>query len=304
MPIPTVSIIIPTFNRSKFIGQAIYSALRQTFFDFEIIVIDDGSTDGTRNVVEQFDDYRIRYYYQKNRGVSSALNLGIQKSKGEFIARLDSDDLFLPQKIESQIRVFRSKPQVGLVYTQAFNVDSELNFIGLYPQQHKLPQNLLKALRMALFPPSQSIMFRKRCVLRTGFFNEKIHIAEDWDFCIRMARYYSFYYIERPLVLIRKHDAMITGNKLETTRQILAVLEKHKRILADGEGYSWLSPHYYGLGRQLFYHNDFKNARNAFSESVSYNPLNINSLLFYLFAYLPAKFLKKLKRSNFAAQVS
>jgi len=109
-----VSVVIPTYNRAPYVTMAIESALAQSYQDYEIIVVDDGSTDGTRDVLEPYRD-RIRYMYQDNKGVSAARNTGIQESRGEWIAFLDSDDEWLPNKLEIQIGYVKSYPEICLV---------------------------------------------------------------------------------------------------------------------------------------------------------------------------------------------
>src|SRR6185295_4472891 len=112
-----VSVIIPTYNRQEFVGVSIASALAQTYPNFEAIVVDDGSTDATRAEVSRFTDPRVRYYYKANGGLSSARNFGLDQSAGEFIAFLDSDDLWRPWKLAAQIELFRRHPDVGMSWS-------------------------------------------------------------------------------------------------------------------------------------------------------------------------------------------
>ena len=115
---PTISVIIPTYNRAHLIGKAVKSVLSQTYQDFEIIVVDDGSTDNTEEIVKSFTDYKIYYICHKhNRGASAARNTGIKASRGEYIAFLDSHDEWLPEKLDKQIKTFNSESsEVGVVY--------------------------------------------------------------------------------------------------------------------------------------------------------------------------------------------
>jgi len=127
--VPKVSIIIPTYNYAHFITEAIQSVLSQTFQDFEVIVVDDGSTDNTREVLAQFGN-KIRYIYQENRGLSAARNTGILNSSGQYLCFLDSDDSLLPEKLELQVKLLDSKVDVDLVYTWWYLVDENGN-IGI-----------------------------------------------------------------------------------------------------------------------------------------------------------------------------
>jgi glycosyltransferase involved in cell wall biosynthesis len=122
MKTPLVSVIVPTYNYAEFIGEAIKSVLDQTIQDFEILVIDDGSTDNTKEVVLSFGD-KVRYFYQSQQGPAKARNKGIVESKGEYIAFLDADDVWLPSKLEKQVNLFRSNPKLGMVVTDNFLFD-------------------------------------------------------------------------------------------------------------------------------------------------------------------------------------
>ena len=110
----TVSIVIPTYNRESFIKKALDSVMEQTFRDFEVVVIDDGSTDRTKDIVSGYGD-NVHYYYQENRGIAGARNPGIKKSTGDYIAFLDSDDYWIPEKLQRQLALFHEHPEYGMV---------------------------------------------------------------------------------------------------------------------------------------------------------------------------------------------
>jgi len=297
---PSVSVIIPTYNRAWAIKDAVDSVLNQTYGDLEIIVVDDGSTDRTRECIEGFKDPRVRYLYKENGGVASALNFGIRQSTGAYIARLDSDDIFLPRKLEIQIKVMNGNPDVGLVYTHAYEMDLEGNVLGLYLKGHTCPCDPLKVLRHFLFPPSQSIMFRRSCIDTIGYFDEDLPVAEDWDFCIRMAREYPFAYCDEPLVKIRRHPGMITADRLKSAQAIVQVMRRHVKTLSSCGEESWMSPHYYRLGRLYFYGREYDKAREGFSTALRYDPFSLKNLVFWGISSLPPgliEWLKGLKRS-------
>ena len=125
--LPTVSVIIPTFNRAEFICSAIKSVLKQTYSDFELIVVDDGSTDDTGLRVRQLNDSRLKYIWQPNHGRSHARNRAILEAKGSFIAFLDSDDLYLPEKLALQVDYFNQHPEVSMIYTSAYCINEAGN---------------------------------------------------------------------------------------------------------------------------------------------------------------------------------
>jgi len=150
---PTVSVIISTYNRAHLIGRAIQSVLNQTYQDFEVIVVDDGSTDNTEEIVKSFNDPRIRYIrHEKNKGAAAARNTGIKAARGKYIAFQDSDDEWLPEKLEKQMKVFENAPpEAGVVYTdmQRINEDGEhyweMGKIG-YP-----PSKIIKDIQRSRF---------------------------------------------------------------------------------------------------------------------------------------------------------
>ena len=294
---PLVSVIIPTYNRERFIADALTSVVDQTYRNTEIIVVDDGSTDDTEKEVHRFHSSRLHYKFQPNAGVSAALNTGLQMAQGHYIARLDSDDMFLPQKLERQVEKMKQDPDIGMIYTQAYNISNEGRVLGIYPQNHQLPEEPLKALRSSLFPPSQSILFRSDCLKKIGEFDESLPIAEDYDFCIRMAAHYRLGYIDEPLVKIRKHTEMVTGDRLLSARCIVRVLERYRDMLSAGEGYQWLSPHYYKLARQLFADGDNIEARKSFYQAIGYDRLNFAGWSFFVLSFLPPWLITRMKRS-------
>src|SRR3972149_9428311 len=125
MGTPKVSIVIPAYNHAQFVGEAVQSVLEQTFPDFELIIINDGSTDTTEAEILKFKDDRIRYYSQENRGLSATLNRGIELARGEFFNFLPSDDAFLPEKLEVQLKVFEEYPDLGLVFAYPQVIDAD-----------------------------------------------------------------------------------------------------------------------------------------------------------------------------------
>ena len=130
-----VTIIIPTYNSSPFIGKAIDSVLAQTYTDYEIILVDDGSTDNTKEILEKYQD-NITYILQPNQGVAIARNTGIRNSESEYIALLDSDDEWLPEKLELQMRTIEKNNDVGLVHTNDIQISEEGNVYGSWQWYH------------------------------------------------------------------------------------------------------------------------------------------------------------------------
>ena len=209
---PTVSVIIPTYNRAHLVGQAIRSVLNQTFQDFELIIVDDGSSDDTEAVVKQFNDPRIRYIYQENKGISGARNTGIRSARGRYIAFLDSDDLWLPDLLQLEVPILDANPDVGLVYAKAQAIDKEGNPMSqISGAPEKYPGETLKSILYGDFVSTITALVRRACFDSVGLFDESLKGRVDWDMWVRIARYYRFAYIDKVLAKFRCHPGRFTG---------------------------------------------------------------------------------------------
>jgi cellulose synthase/poly-beta-1,6-N-acetylglucosamine synthase-like glycosyltransferase len=201
---PKVSVIIPTYNRCGIISNAIDSVLAQTFKDYELIVVDDGSEDDTRSVVMKYGSDKILYWYQENSGKSSARNNGIKKATGEYIAFLDSDDMFVPDKLRKQVDFLDNNRDYGFVYSYANNVDEDgtlldYHFAGdlsgwIYPNMLFIKNNLIA---------TPTVMVKSSVIASVGGFDETMHICEDLDLWRRIARNHKVMQIKEPLSIVR-----------------------------------------------------------------------------------------------------
>jgi len=210
-----VSIILPTFNRKKFVVEAIKSVLSQTHNNFELIIIDDGSTDSTKDVVlNQFFDNRIRFFSQENKGVSNARNFGLSVSSGEYITFLDSDDLYIPAKIEKQLYVFNHLNFYGLCHSWYEKFDHNLGSLGIrkvnFFQGHIYPE-LLFYWKHAMAMPS--VMIPRKIYEEIGGFEVSLTHYEDYDWWRRISMKYPLHLICEPLVRIRKHSSNLSSEK-------------------------------------------------------------------------------------------
>jgi len=202
-----VSIIIPTYNRSNLLSKAISSVINQTYKMWELIIVDDGSYDNTKEVVQEFirKDARIKYFYQENKGQASALNRGLEESSGYFIAFLDDDDEWFPNKLEKQIELLKINPNLSMVYSDALICGGKLD--GLLSSQisKKYQGCVYKYLLKENFITASTVLIKKDVLLKVGFFDDKnFYIkktqTQDYDLWLRIARYYQIGYIPEPLV--------------------------------------------------------------------------------------------------------
>ena len=202
---PTVSVIIPTYNRRTYVTQAVDSVLSQTFADFEIIVVDDGSTDGTGNVLRQAYGGLIQYHRQPNQGESAARNKGIRHAVGQYIAFLDDDDLWLPHSLERRIEFLEQCPELSGVSAQVWIVDENGECLNKLPFRHERPGGILDFRTVLLDPcmdPTSSL-FRRSILAEVGLFDPSIRYGEDWDLSLRVAAMGPLAFIAEPLACRR-----------------------------------------------------------------------------------------------------
>lgn len=224
-----VSIIIPTYNRSKLIIRTIESVLAQTFSDFEIIVVDDGSTDNTRGILkEHIDSGKIKYIYQNNAGPARARNNGIRNARGEILAFLDSDDEWTQDKLEKLMGLFKEKGQDILVYSDIEYVDVNGDKKGnLFSKTKPHEGKVAKKMLADNFVATSSVAVAKSLIEKAGGFPEfKLPIGEDYYLWLKIAGFADFYFVNEPLVKYRVHSGQITTNKKDVLMSFLILYWK------------------------------------------------------------------------------
>jgi len=232
---PQVSVIIPTYNRSWSIKEAIDSVLAQDYTEFELIVVDDGSTDHTSDVLDSYGD-DIKVLSQKNKGVSAARNRGIAEASGKFIAFLDSDDLWLPQKLTLQIEFINQTPDALICQTEEVWIR---NGLRVNPKKrHKKPSGMIfkPSLELCLVSPS-AVMIQRSLLDRVGGFDETLPACEDYDLWLRISCRFPVHLIDAPLIIKRGgHDDQLSrGAGLDRFR--IKAIEKiiKSGILSDDQ---------------------------------------------------------------------
>lgn len=235
---PKVSVVIPTYNRAHLVGRAIGSVLDQTYQDFELIIVDDGSTDNTEEVVKRFDDKRIKYIkHAKNKGGSAARNTGIKEAKGEYVAFLDSDDEWLPEKLKAEINILENGKKF-IICSTGYNFIDQRNKIISYS---KIKSKVIsqKVVLSAKCITTNDFTAIKEKVIEVNGFDEKLPARQDWDLWIRITSLGMGY--QDSLNLVNKYtmrnDQISSGikNKLNGTE---AILKKHKNLfLSDPIAY-------------------------------------------------------------------
>ena len=293
---PKVSVIIPTYNYSHFLGEAIRSVLDQTFGDFEIVVVDDGSTDDTKQVASRFADPRIKYIYQENRGVSAARNTGISACCGDYVALLDSDDIWVPQKLELQVKILDSRPEVSAVCSDVNIIDIETGvFINtlwnndrrLGPFNPRMSSKKLfrRLLSRGCFIHPSSTLFRHVVFDEAGLFDESLRTHEVWDMSVRVLLRFDMALIDIPLVNYRQHDTSLSAQWHEMHDDGINVLYKAINTLPLKPGDVQAIKHRmarnnceYGSG--LVVNDMIPLGREKLLTSIKLNPWNIKPYIY------------------------
>lgn len=224
-PQPQVSVVIPTYNCSAYLAEAVESVLAQTFRDFEVLVIDDGSTDDTAAVMRRYGP-PVRYIRQSNRGVAVARNHGIEQSRGRYVAFLDADDTWLPHKLERQLAALAEQPACRACYSAFVNVSSDRRPLGVTrsERQGSALQDLL--LRGNVIGTPSTVLCERSLTLAVGGFDPLLSLGADWDMWIRLGAFTEFFYVDEPLVWYRLHGTNMSRDATLLERDSLRVLQK------------------------------------------------------------------------------
>lgn len=212
---PTVSVLMSCYNAERWLSEAINSVLNQTFRDFEFIIVDDGSVDKTLTLIHEYAavDDRIVVIKKPNSGLSDSLNVGIERARGIWIARLDADDICEPTRLERQIELARSNPALVFIGTGLTIIDEDGKKLKThsYPASHAALVQSLGGIRK--FPPHSSAFYRATTVKAIGGYRGKLSRAEDWDLWLRLSELGQLACLQAPLLQIRKHTAQISNSE-------------------------------------------------------------------------------------------
>jgi len=284
-----VSIVIPTYNRGSFIERAVYSALTQTYPDLEVIVVDDDSTDDTpeRIAALQRVDHRVRYLrHETNRGAQAARNSGIQAAQGSYIAFLDSDNEWLPTKLERQMEVFtHAGEEIGAVYCGFRRVSETDGFVADLRPRHR--GHIYQVALTEWIADTSTLVVRREELERAGPFRELIRSNQEWDLCIRLAQHCAFDFVPERLVLYHLHSLpTISKDLLRDAYGYLDVVNAHRTEIVQECGRGALGKHYFMAGQRFMIVGRLDLARQSFLQSLRLAPFSSIALL-----YLGATFL-------------
>lgn len=226
---PRISVVIPSYNAKKWIRQTVDSVLCQTYPDFELIIVDDGSTDGTVDMVNSISDPRIRAYRYPNAGVrgpAAGRNRGLSHARGEFVAFLDHDDLWLPEKLAAQLSVLQENPEVALAYSWVDVIDEKGLRNGPASQTIVNGDAFDVLLKDCVPWTGSNPLIRRSAFQHVGLFSEGVGLADDWDMWLRIAEVYPFACIPKTHVLWRAYHSSTSANASSLLNSNLAVLNR------------------------------------------------------------------------------
>lgn len=290
LKMPKVSVIITTYNRAHLLSRAIESVLRQTFQDFEIIVVDDASSDNTREVINKYCDERIFYlYHEKNRGVSAARNTGLMHAAGQFVSFLDSDDEWLQEKLMKQVNALNySSDRVGLVYSGYRRGNGDK--LSTMPKAHGDLSRVIFTGDCIDGTP----LIRKVCFLRVGFYDEEMTSGQDWDMWIRLSQQYHFNAVPEVLVLYYPQKDSITKNRMAKLKGYERLSMKYKSIISSLPR-QIRAEHYLYVGKNLWWLRDIKGATRCIIKAIIANPLFVINIIDYFIIKKTIKYFRKIK---------
>jgi glycosyltransferase involved in cell wall biosynthesis len=249
MGTPTVSVVIPVYNGERFLADAVHSVLAQTHRDVEVIVVDDGSTDGTPEVISRLGG-SVRPLHQQNQGVAAARNAGIAVARGRFVAFLDADDVWLPHKLERQLGLLESNPALGAVGSGFLVTDERLQTLAEdIPPTCDLSAILLLRTNGGLF--SSTMVTRTDLLSGLGGFDTRLSTSADWDLVARIAAHYEVASVPEALVLYRQHGTNMHGNVPCTEKDMRLAMGKAFTDPQDGRVACLRSRAYSNMFRML-----------------------------------------------------
>jgi len=323
---PRVSVIIPTYNCGQYICETLNSVIEQAYEDYEIIIIDSSSTDNTKELIERYinkSPEKIKYFYQESAGVAAARNKGLREAKGEFIAFLDGDDIWLTKKLGWQIKIMEENPEVAMLSTdvEMFNQDSLIKpsmWRFNYTEENRslrweiiqkqfndssiIKRNLPHDLLFDNVVITSSVIVRRKCLDQVGYFDTSFSIAEDYDLWVRISEVFPIIYFNKVTARYRYREDGLSGErelrkaKYDEFNGMVheKLIKRHpdlrdtlkERIYLEYREASW----------RYLINLDLKKARLLAIRSIRYNKLQPKLYLYILFSFMSTKVVKLIQR--------
>jgi len=294
---PTVSICIPTYNRKDYLRETLDSVFAQTYKDYEVVIVDDGSTDGTEEMIRG-TGYKVRYYWQKNAGDAAARNRLIELSGGKFITFIDSDDLLMPDAVERMINVMEAEKEEVIVYGPYTAIDENGNI-----RKRKRKKLYSGCITPQLFEDilvhSCGSMFPKRILEQAGRFDTSLSVCSDYELWLRLSLKYRFIALPAPTFKRRRHSGNLSERSFTNRKIELEVLERFyyqdggRDVIPEKLAMRRLSEEIYRVGKCALKEGEYHEAKDYFRTSLR-SRLNPKSLAMWILATIKAKHLSRI----------
>jgi glycosyltransferase involved in cell wall biosynthesis len=309
---PLVTVLMPVYNAEKYIAEAILSVLKQSFTDFELLIINDGSTDGSARIINSFNDQRIVLVNQPNKGVSSALNLGLSRARSPYIARFDADDICHPDRLKIQYEFITSYPEYSIIGSAADYLDAAGHYIFTHHPVAHLNEEIHQ-LKYSVCPfIHSSVLYKKDVILKNGGYNEYAYTYEDHFLWVNILANEKACNLSQALIKVRLNPESITIDEKWHSKKFLDIkygtLKKRSITAAEGDVLQQISGKnhsckikegaYYALCSKKFLLNNYQpqKARHHVAKAISLNPRRLDNYIIYTVSFFPAAFINWLHK--------
>lgn len=289
---PIFSVIIPTYNREKILPRAIESILTQTFDDFELIIVDDGSIDKTEELIRNYKDERIKYIYKENGGQNSALNRGLKEARGCYVAFCDSDDAWLPLKLEKTYEKYMEDEEVSVVYCwTGVNRNGQVELA----RNDYLEGNIYKEVLTQGYLTSPTFLScKKSCFETIGEFDLKVINCQDDDLCFNLCKYFKVALIKEILgVYYSDVNDRKSSMKRTAADSYLFLWEKHKDEVLEVCGKEVMADRYFKASLKYLSIEDFKKAKKVYQLAISNSNIKLLNKIQWWVLYMKSLFRKE-----------
>jgi len=311
---PKITVLMPAYNAGRYLREAIASVLDQSFTDFELLIVNDGSTDDTERIICSFNDRRIVLLSQENKGVAAALNLGLTNARAQYIARFDADDICYPNRLKIQYDFITAYPQYGIVGSAADYIDAGGTFIFTHHPEGHLNEEI-QQLKYSICPfIHSSVLYKKAAVINNGGYNEHAYTYEDHFLWVSILKEERGCNLSQPLIKVRLNPESVTIDEKWHTRKFRSIKYstlKNRAITAtEGNELYQISKKqnstrikegaYYALCGKKFLLNNHQpeKARAHVGRAISLYPFRLDNYLLYAVSYFPEKLITWLHKVN------
>ncbi|MDB5139912.1 MAG: hypothetical protein JWR12_1828 [Mucilaginibacter sp.] len=309
---PKITVLMPAYNAGKYIREAVSSVLEQSFTDFELLIINDGSTDDTVKIIQSFNDSRIVLLNQENKGIAQALNRGLANARAPYIARFDADDICLPNRLKTQYDFITAYPEYSVIGSAAEYMDADGHYIFTHHPEAHLNEEI-QQLKYSVCPfIHSSVFYKKAVVVNNGGYNEHAYTYEDHFLWVNILKDEKACNLSQALIKVRLNPESVTIDEKWHTREFrsikYATLKSRSITAIEGNKLSQIggrqfSPQikegaYYALCGKKFLLNNYQpeKARLNMSRAISLHPLRLDNYLLYTVSYFPEKFINWLHK--------